>query len=219
MTKAQQTTWTIGTKITLVAGASAFLIALSGMVASAAQPHPPVEISSLSTGRSATSSATPSPTPTPVVETKTVTVDEPIAFQATTVNDPAVAVGTTSVTTPGQNGTKTKTYRVTLRDCTEQSRELVSETVTTAPVDQVTTVGTMQPAPPPPPRAAAPQPAPAQDAGGGCDPNYSGCVPIASDVDCAGGSGNGPAYVAGPVQVIGSDIYDLDRDGDGQACE
>ena len=42
---------------------------------------------------------------------------------------------------------------------------------------------------------------------------------FASDVDCAGGSGNGPAYVAGPVTVIGSDIYDLDRDGDGIACE
>lgn len=28
-----------------------------------------------------------------------------------------------------------------------------------------------------------------------CDPNYSPCVPIASDVDCAGGKGNGPAYV------------------------
>jgi hypothetical protein len=52
-----------------------------------------------------------------------------------------------------------------------------------------------------------------------CDPNYSGCVPIASDVDCAGGSGNGPAYVRGPVRVIGSDIYDLDRDGDGVACQ
>lgn len=52
-----------------------------------------------------------------------------------------------------------------------------------------------------------------------CDPNYSGCVPIASDVDCAGGSGNGPAYVRGPVLVIGSDIYDLDRDGDGIGCE
>ncbi|CAN3129797.1 Excalibur domain protein [Mycobacterium sp. smrl_JER01] len=53
-----------------------------------------------------------------------------------------------------------------------------------------------------------------------CDPNYSGaCVPIASDVDCAGGSGNGPAYVSGPVRVIGSDIYDLDRDGNGIACE
>lgn len=53
-----------------------------------------------------------------------------------------------------------------------------------------------------------------------CDPNYGGaCVPIASDVDCAGGSGNGPEYVRGPVYVIGTDIYDLDRDGDGVACE
>lgn len=53
-----------------------------------------------------------------------------------------------------------------------------------------------------------------------CDLNYSGvCVPIASDVDCAGGSGNGPAYVSGPVYVIGSDVYGLDRDGDGVACE
>lgn len=53
-----------------------------------------------------------------------------------------------------------------------------------------------------------------------CDPNYSGaCVPIASDVDCAGGSGNGPAYVAGPVTVVGTDIYGLDRDGDGIGCE
>lgn len=52
-----------------------------------------------------------------------------------------------------------------------------------------------------------------------CDPNYSGCVPIASDVDCSGGSGNGPAYVTGPVKVIGRDIYDLDRDGNGWGCE
>lgn len=53
----------------------------------------------------------------------------------------------------------------------------------------------------------------------GCDPNYSECVPIASDVDCAGGSGNGPAYVRGPIKVIGKDIYRLDSDGDGIACE
>ena len=53
-----------------------------------------------------------------------------------------------------------------------------------------------------------------------CDPNYSGaCVPIASDVDCAGGSGNGPAYVQGPVRVVGKDIYGLDRDGDGIGCD
>jgi len=52
-----------------------------------------------------------------------------------------------------------------------------------------------------------------------CDPNYSGCVPIASDVDCAGGSGNGPAYVQGPIQVIGQDIYGLDNNHNGIACE
>lgn len=52
-----------------------------------------------------------------------------------------------------------------------------------------------------------------------CNPNYTPCVPDASDVDCAGGSGNGPAYVTGPVQVIGVDVYDLDSDGDGVGCE
>lgn len=62
-------------------------------------------------------------------------------------------------------------------------------------------------------------PAP-QAPGSSCDPNYSGaCVPIASDVDCAGGSGNGPAYVSGPVRVVGNDIYGLDRDGDGVGCD
>ncbi|MEN4476753.1 excalibur domain-containing protein [Mycolicibacterium cosmeticum] len=55
--------------------------------------------------------------------------------------------------------------------------------------------------------------------GSNCDQNYSGCVPIASDVDCAGGSGNGPEYVQGPINVIGKDIYDLDRDGNGIACD
>ena len=53
-----------------------------------------------------------------------------------------------------------------------------------------------------------------------CDPNYSGaCVPIASDVDCASGDGNGPEYVDGPVTVDGDDIYELDRDGNGTGCE
>jgi hypothetical protein len=66
------------------------------------------------------------------------------------------------------------------------------------------------------PANAAPLP---QTQSSECDPNYSACVPIASDVDCEGGSGNGPAYVSGPVTVVGDDIYDLDRDGNGTACE
>lgn len=53
-----------------------------------------------------------------------------------------------------------------------------------------------------------------------CDPNYTGnCVPIASDVGCAGGKGNGPAYVRGQVYVVGEDVYGLDPDGDGVGCE
>jgi hypothetical protein len=52
-----------------------------------------------------------------------------------------------------------------------------------------------------------------------CTPGYSPCLPPASDYDCAGGSGNGPEYVDGPVRVTGSDPYDLDRDGDGIGCD
>jgi hypothetical protein len=59
----------------------------------------------------------------------------------------------------------------------------------------------------------APPPRPA------CDRNYDPCVPVASDVDCANGSGNGPAFVDGPVRVVGSDVYGLDRDGNGVGCD
>jgi micrococcal nuclease len=68
-----------------------------------------------------------------------------------------------------------------------------------------------------PPVVPAPQP-PA----GECHPSYAGvCVPIASDVDCPGGSGNGPEYAPGRnFRVVGPDVYDLDgNDNDGLACE
>jgi hypothetical protein len=49
-----------------------------------------------------------------------------------------------------------------------------------------------------------------------CD--YNPCLPPASDYDCEGGSGDGPAYT-GTVEVIGTDIYGLDSDSDGIGCE
>jgi hypothetical protein len=52
-----------------------------------------------------------------------------------------------------------------------------------------------------------------------CTPGYSPCIPPGPDVDCAGGSGNGPRYVQGPVTVTGSDPYGLDSDHDGIGCE
>jgi hypothetical protein len=91
-------------------------------------------------------------------------------------------------------------------------KRLLHEVISTPPIDQVTAIGTAAE----PKSESEPEPEPEPK----CDPNYSGaCVPIASDVDCAGGSGNGPAYVRGPVRVVGTDIYDLDRDSDGIGCE
>lgn len=53
-----------------------------------------------------------------------------------------------------------------------------------------------------------------------CDLNYSGaCLdPYASDYDCEGGSGDGPAYT-GEVAVVGEDTHGLDSDSDGVGCE
>jgi hypothetical protein len=81
-------------------------------------------------------------------------------------------------------------------------------TTTRAPASQRSSSRT-----PPRRRAPAVEHRPAQPGAstGGCDPNYCGCVPIASDV-------NRPD-VDGPVRVVGSDIYRLDRDKDGVACE
>jgi hypothetical protein len=72
-------------------------------------------------------------------------------------------------------------------------------------------------APRPKPKQVAAVPAPAAS---NCHPSYEGaCLdPSAADYDCAGGSGNGPLYT-GYVRVVGSDEFDLDRDGDGAGCE
>lgn len=54
-----------------------------------------------------------------------------------------------------------------------------------------------------------------------CDPSYPDvCLHDGiGDYDCAGGSGNGPNYVDGPIQVRAPDPFGLDRDGDGIGCE
>jgi hypothetical protein len=76
--------------------------------------------------------------------------------------------------------------------------------------------------PPPPPQQPEAPSAPRTlfSAVDTCDPNYDPCVPSdPDDVDCPGGSGNGPSYAPGRVRVVGDDVYDLDRDGDGIGCD
>lgn len=72
----------------------------------------------------------------------------------------------------------------------------------------------------PPPPTTQPSPPPTTPARN-CHPSYEGaCLdPTASDYDCAGGSGNGPKYVQGPVKVRPPDPFDLDADADGLGCE
>jgi hypothetical protein len=146
------------------------------------------------------SSAVPLPSATPNVTKQSVTETQAIPFGTRKVNDATLAKGSTKVRTAGVDGVRSLTYEVTYTDGVQTGKVLVGSVVTRQPVTQVVAVGTKV----------------TQK----CDPNYSGaCVPIASDVDCAGGSGNGPAYVQGPVRVIGRDIYGLDNDGDGIGCE
>lgn len=100
----------------------------------------------------------------------------------------------------------TSEQQTTAEQTTTTERQVTTTTAaptTTAP--PTTTVYV-----PPPTQPLAPQ--------GGCHPSYDPCVPYASDVDCEGGSGNGPAYT-GTVSVVGPDEYGLDSDGDGVGCE
>lgn len=199
---------------TIVTASAAAVFLVTGVVSASVPPAPPAEQASVEAvpfvgGNDGVTTATPKPSPTPTATTRDEKVTEPIVFEQTTVEDPAIARGQTQITTAGQNGEKTLTYRVKLVDGKEVSRELVSEVVTRQPIAQVTSVGTYDPPPPPPAPEAS-----------GCDSNYAdACVPIASDVDCAWGTGDGPAYFDGVARVVGSDVYDLDRDNDGYACE
>jgi hypothetical protein len=218
-------------------GRSASLAAVAVLVAGCSAPAladaaaPLAAVPTTTTSASLTSTTSPATTPPEVTLTEvatTVTEVVAIPFGQRSVDDTALDQGRTVVRTAGRAGSKTVTWLVRTRGGVELSRAVSSERVTAAPVDQVTAVGTRTVAPPPAPKASptpapkpAPTPAATKPAGTGkCDPNYSrACVPIASDVDCAGGSGNGPAYVQGPVQVVGTDIYKLDADHDGVGCE
>ncbi|MER7590581.1 G5 domain-containing protein [Micromonospora sp. NPDC127501] len=165
------------------------------------QEAPAQEESPIAAPSSAPATAPSSAAAVPVVQVTTVTEQATIRYGERTVKDSSLAEGKRVVRTKGVNGVRTLTYEVTTTDGVRTARKLVKSAVTKQPVTQVVAVGTKK------------------QQSSKCDPNYSGCVPIASDVDCAGGSGNGPAYVSGPIRVIGDDIYDLDRDGDGIACD
>jgi hypothetical protein len=107
---------------------------------------------------------------------------------------------TTGATTAGGTGGSTAT---TKKPATATTRATPTTTATTAaPTTTVTTAPV-------------------------CSPNYSKCLnPAASSYNCVGKQGDpdwrpyssGPT-VSGPFTVTGNDVYDLDVDGNGIACE
>ncbi len=142
------------------------------------------------------------------VKHRTVRIKESIPYSRETEKTSALDKGDTRVGQQGQPGVRVQVVRVTLQNGVEVGRDVVDTFVKRQPVAQVKLLGTrVEP---------KPKPKPASN----CDSNYAGaCVPIASDVDCAGGSGDGPEYVQGPVEVVGDDVYDLNRDDDNIACD
>lgn len=72
---------------------------------------------------------------------QTKTVEEDIAYNTKTTYDYSLAYNTKQVTTKGQNGKKTVTYEINMRNGKEISREVLSSIVTKEPVDEQVKVG------------------------------------------------------------------------------
>ncbi|TPW78194.1 hypothetical protein FJ657_03610 [Schumannella soli] len=141
----------------------------------------------------ASETPTATPTPDPVVRYETVTETAPVAFDRVTVDDATRAAGTTAVTTAGVDGELTRVYRVTYTDDVETARELQTETVSRAPVAEVTSRGTY--VAPPAPRYVAPAPAaPAPPASSGGTVNPGG---YCGNVGATGVAANGKTYTCG----------------------
>lgn len=146
-----------------------------------------------------------------VVTHRIIRKRERIPFRTRTLDTATLNKGVIKVQQAGRPGIRITVYRVTLDHGVISGRTIIRRLVARQPLAQIKLHGT---------HVAPTKPVAGPRQSAGCDPNYAGgCVPIASDVDCRGGSGNGPAYVDGPVRVVGIDIYDLDADGDGYGCD
>jgi resuscitation-promoting factor RpfB len=182
----------------LVPLAAVSVLALGGCAAEAGQATDP---------QSSPTHARTKPAKRDVVKHRLVRVKQRIGFDSDTIRTSSLDKGETQLQQAGRAGVRVRVVKVTVKNGVEVGRDVVRTFVARPPVQRVTLVGTH----------VDPKPKPAASS---CDGNYTGaCEPVASDVDCGGGSGDGPAYVDGPVEVVGTDVYDLDNDGDGVACD
>jgi hypothetical protein len=177
------------------------------------------------TPTSASGQTTPAPTTTFSLPTVATTLATTSTAPPTTIEKVSVPrlvglrLARAKASLADQGLTAKVTYKATARypagTVISQSRRAGADVLPDTTVSLV-----VAKAPPPPPSTAPPAPPPTAPARN-CHPSYEGdCLKVGiGDYDCAGGSGNGPNYVAGTVRVVGPDEFDLDRDGDGWGCE
>jgi hypothetical protein len=102
------------------------------------------------------------------------------------------------------------------------SKHATSKHATPTTSHRVAPKPTSAPAPKPKSTTVSAKPAPTRSSPrANCDSAYPDvCLRDGiGDYDCAGGSGNGPNYVDGPIQVRAPDPFGLDADRDGVGCE
>jgi hypothetical protein len=151
--------------------------------------------------------------------TNEASVPNPLAMTVRAEGPSTVPRLTTVLPPPEESTTSTTTTTVTTTTTTTTTSTTVAAPAPTAAVRLTApTTG----APPATTAAAPPATTATSAAASDCHPSYQGaCVPVGvSDVDCGGGSGDGPAYVwVKNFRVVGPDVYRLDADNDGIACE
>lgn len=152
------------------------------------QPAPANQSIQLTTSKSAAQAVAPAPS----IQEKISTQTKAIPFSSTTVQDASSPQGTSKITTAGINGVETLTYKDTYVNGKQTNHQLVSDTVTTQPITQVTSVGTYV-AP-----VIAPAPAPTPSCTNGtyvnsagntvCSPETSPTVPAGATAQCVDGT-------------------------------
>ena len=119
-----------------VALASIFVVGVVATAASGNNPQkdPVIDIKGASTSQQQNQQSN--------IETKTITELIDIPFEKATVQDSTRSAGTSTITQIGVNGKKSQIWEVVYKDGIVNTRILVSETVTLAPIAEVTAIGT-----------------------------------------------------------------------------
>jgi hypothetical protein len=88
--------------------------------------------------------APPVPSVSPAVTTRTAVETKEIDFTTTNENDGTLTKGQTRIKVIGKKGIETLTYRITSNGGIDTGKSLISDEVTTPPINQVFLIGTYE---------------------------------------------------------------------------